>query len=78
MSFFVFTSFIFHRTGTALPDDNGRTLGVTTAPLFLLRFIMHRTGAALPDDNGRVLVTTAPWSRGRETTRGWHLSRVVK
>ena len=28
---FVFTSFIKHRTGTALTDDNGRTL-VTTAP----------------------------------------------
>ena len=27
----VLTSFIKHRTGTALPDDNGRTL-VTTAP----------------------------------------------
>ncbi len=29
---FVFTSFIVHGTGTALSDDNGRTL-VTTAPL---------------------------------------------
>ncbi len=28
---FVLTSFINHGTGTALPDDNGRTL-VTTAP----------------------------------------------
>ncbi len=27
----VLTSFIKHRTGTALPDDNGRTL-VTTVP----------------------------------------------
>ncbi len=41
---FVFTSFILHGTGTALSDDNGRTL-VTTAPL---------------NDSGRTLVTTAP------------------
>ncbi len=29
--YIVLTSFIKHGTGTALPDDNGRTL-VTTAP----------------------------------------------
>ncbi len=29
---------------------------------------LHRTGTALSDDNGRTLVTTAPRSRGRETT----------
>ena len=59
----VFTSFIMHRTGTALPDDNERTL-VTTAPwsrgrdvLFLLCLyikilfeirLFPRTGTEIP------------------------------
>ena len=40
----VFTSFIKHGTGTALPDDNGRTL-VTTAPCKVkLHYTIYSTG----------------------------------